>query len=60
MIDPVDASGLAFAALALSTASLAAAVRRGEMSISEMREIVAHAHALVSARPAGCGAGAGR
>lgn len=50
MVDPVDTSGLAFAALALSTASLAAAVRRGEMSVSEMREIVADAHALVHDR----------
>ena len=30
--------------------SLAAAVRRGEMSVSEMREIVADAHALVHDR----------
>jgi hypothetical protein len=47
MIDPADASGLAFAAVALSTAALAAAVRRGEISVSEMRAIVADAHALV-------------
>jgi hypothetical protein len=47
MIDPAAASGLAFAAVALSTAALAAAVRRGEISVSEMRAIVADAHALV-------------
>ena len=47
MIDPADTSGLAFAAVALSTAALAAAVRRGEISVSEMRAIVADAHALV-------------
>jgi hypothetical protein len=47
MIDPADTSGLAFAAIALSTAALAAAVRRGEISVSEMRAIIAHAHALV-------------
>ena len=50
MIDPADTSGLAFAALALSTACLAAAVRRGEMSVSEMRAIIADAHALVHNR----------
>ena len=50
MIDPADTSGLAFAALALSTACLAAAVRRGEMSVSEMRAIIADAHALVHDR----------
>jgi len=50
MIEPSDANGLAFAALALSTASLAAAVRRGEMSVSEMRKIVADVHALVHDR----------
>jgi hypothetical protein len=47
MIDPADTSGLAFAAVALSTASLAAAVRRGEISVSEMRAIIGDAHALV-------------
>jgi hypothetical protein len=47
MIDPADTSGLAFAAVALSTASLAAAVRRGEISVGEMRAIIADAHALV-------------
>jgi len=47
MIDPADTSGLAFAAVALSTAARAAAVRRGEISVSEMRAIVADAHALV-------------
>jgi hypothetical protein len=50
MIDPADTSGLAFAAVALSTASLAAAVRRGEISVSEMRAIIADAHALVHHR----------
>jgi fructose-specific component phosphotransferase system IIB-like protein len=50
MIDPTDTSGLAFAAVALSTASLAAAVRRGEISVSEMRAIIADAHALVHNR----------
>ena len=47
MIDPADTSGLASAAVALSTASLAAAVRRGEISVGEMRAIIADAHALV-------------
>ncbi len=47
MIDPADTSGLAFAAVALSTAALAAAVRCGEISVSEMRAIIADAHALV-------------
>jgi hypothetical protein len=50
MIDPEDAGGLAFAALALTTASLAAAVRRGRISVSEMRAIMADAHALVHDR----------
>ena len=50
MIGPVDTSGLALAALALVTASLAAAVKRSEISVSEMRAIVADAHALVHDR----------
>jgi 2-methylisocitrate lyase-like PEP mutase family enzyme len=48
MIDPADTSGLALAALALSTASLAAQVRQKDISIAEMREIVKDAHALVN------------
>jgi hypothetical protein len=40
MIHLTDTSGLALAALALSTASLAAQVRRNDISIAEMREIV--------------------
>jgi hypothetical protein len=47
MIVHGDNSGLAFAALALVTASLAAAVRRGDISVYEMRAIIADAHALV-------------
>jgi uncharacterized protein YciW len=43
-------SGLAFAALALVTASLVAAVRCGEISVYEMRAIIADAHALVHDR----------
>ena len=50
MIGRGDNSGLAFAALALVTASLAAAVRRGEISVHEMRAIIADAHALVHDR----------
>jgi hypothetical protein len=50
MIDPADTSGLALAALALSTASLAAQVRRNDISIAEMHEIVSDAHALVHDR----------
>jgi hypothetical protein len=49
MIGLGDNSGLAFAALALVTASLAA-VRRGEISVYEMRAIIADAHALVHDR----------
>jgi hypothetical protein len=45
-----DNSGLAFAALALATASLAAAVRRGEMSVYEIRAFIADAHALAHDR----------
>ena len=45
-----DTSGLAFAALALITASLAAALRRGEISVYDMRAIIADAHALVHDR----------
>jgi len=52
MIDFEDNSGLALAALALITASLAAAVRRGEISVYDMRAIIAHAHALVHDRAA--------
>ena len=44
MIDPGDNIGVACAALALVTASLAAAVRRGEISVYEMRAIIADAH----------------
>jgi hypothetical protein len=50
MINAADTGGLALAGLALSTASLAAAVRRGEISVSEMRAIIADAHALVHDR----------
>jgi hypothetical protein len=50
MIGLGDNNGLAFAALALVTASLAAAVRRGEISVYEMRAIIADAHALVHDR----------
>jgi hypothetical protein len=48
MIARTDRSCLALAALALSTASLAAQVRRKDISIAEMREIVRDAHALVN------------
>ena len=48
MIHPTDTSGLALAALALSTAFLAAQVRRKEISIAEMREILRDAQALVN------------
>jgi hypothetical protein len=47
MIDLGDASGLASAALALITASLAGAVRRGDISVHEIRVIIAEARALV-------------
>jgi hypothetical protein len=50
MIDLGETSGLAFAALALMTASLAAAVRRGEISVHEMRAIIADAHSLLHDR----------
>jgi hypothetical protein len=50
MIDLGDKIGVGFAALALVTASLAAAVRRGEMSVYEMRAIIADAHALLHDR----------
>jgi hypothetical protein len=50
MISPGDNSGLGFAALALVTASLATAVRHGEISVYEMRTIIADAHALVHDR----------
>ena len=50
MIDPGDNSGLAFAAFALVKASLAPAVRRGEISVYKMRAIIADAHALVHDR----------
>jgi hypothetical protein len=50
MIGFGDNSGLALAALALVTASLAAAVRRGEISVYDLRAIIADAHALVHDR----------
>ena len=50
MIDFEDNSGLALAALALISASLASAVRRGEISVYEMRAIIADAHTLVQDR----------
>jgi len=50
MIDLGDVSGLAFAALALVTASLACGVRRGDISVDEMRAIIAEARALVHDR----------
>jgi hypothetical protein len=49
MIGFGENSGLALAALALVTASLAAAVRRGDISV-ELRAIIADAHALVHDR----------
>jgi len=52
MIDFEDNSGLALAALALITASLASAVRRGEISVYDMRAIIADAHTLVHDRAA--------
>jgi hypothetical protein len=48
VIRRTDVSGLALAALALSTASLAAQLRRNEISMAQMREIVRDAHALVN------------
>ena len=50
MIDFEDNSGRAIAALALITASLASAVRRGEISVYDMRAIIADAHTLVHDR----------
>jgi hypothetical protein len=50
MIELGDTSGLALAALALSTASLATFVRRGDLSVSEMRTIMADARRLVHDR----------
>lgn len=50
MIGFGENSGLALAALALVTASLAAVVRRGEISVSDLRAIIADAHALVHDR----------
>jgi hypothetical protein len=52
MIDFEDNSGVALAALALIPASLASAVRRGEISIYDMRAIIADAHTLVHDRAA--------
>jgi len=50
MIDPADTSGLALAALALTTASLRAAIGREDISLREMHTIIADAHALVHDR----------
>lgn len=50
MVDTDDTSGLALAALALSTAMLAADVRRGRLAAGELRAIVAAARVLVHAR----------
>jgi hypothetical protein len=47
MIDPADTGGLALAALALTTALIAADVRRGRLSIAELRVVIADAHTLV-------------
>ena len=50
MIDQSDAGGLGLAALALLTASLAHDVRRGRISIAEMRAIYNDARAVVHDR----------
>jgi hypothetical protein len=47
-INADDRAGLALAALALTTATLAAQVREASLSIVAMREIVRDAHRLVN------------
>src|SRR5689334_8791173 len=52
MIALADTGGLALAALALTTALIAADVRKGRLSIRELRLVIADAHRLVHG-PAG-------
>jgi hypothetical protein len=47
MIDPADISGLALAALALATASLADDVSHGQLPLDELHAIFADARTLV-------------
>ncbi|HYZ40460.1 MAG TPA: hypothetical protein VE687_07520, partial [Stellaceae bacterium] len=48
MVNRDDRTGLALAALALTTAALAARVREGALSIEAMRAIVRDAHMLAN------------
>jgi hypothetical protein len=48
MVNRDDQTGLALAALALTTAALAAQVRQGALSIEAMRAIVRDAHLLAN------------